>query len=78
MLSSIHSSPDKTIAVFVGGAVGMSAIMAAKIANYAKIIAVGENPKSLALAKELCANHTVNHKEVSDLLGQSVILQTVE
>ena len=36
----------------------------AKIAGCDKIIAVGGNPKSLELAKELGATHTVNRKEV--------------
>ncbi|MCD8240946.1 MAG: NAD(P)-dependent alcohol dehydrogenase [Lachnospiraceae bacterium] len=58
-----------SIAVYGCGTVGMSAIMAAKIAGCAKIIAVGGNQKSLELAKELGATHTINRKETDDIVG---------
>ena len=64
VLNRLRPEFGSTIAVFGCGTVGMSAIMAAKIAGCAKIIAVGGNPKSLELAKELGATHTVNRKEV--------------
>lgn len=64
VLNRLRPAFGSTIAVFGCGTVGMSAIMAAKIAGCAKIIAVGGNPKSLELAKELGATHTVNRKEV--------------
>ena len=69
VLNTLKPRPDETIAVFGCGAVGMSAIMAAKISNCEKIIAVGGNAKSLELAKELGATHTVNRKEVDDVVG---------
>ena len=59
-----------TDAVFGCGTVGMSAIMAAKIAGCKNIIAVGGNPKSLELAKELGATHTINRREESDIVGK--------
>lgn len=68
VLNRLHPEFGSSIAVFGCGTVGMSAIMAAKIAGCEQIIAVGGNPKSLALAKELGATHTVNRKEVSDLV----------
>ncbi|MBQ0065231.1 MAG: NAD(P)-dependent alcohol dehydrogenase [Firmicutes bacterium] len=64
VLNRLRPEFGSTIAVFGCGTVGMSAIMAAKIAGCDKIIAVGGNPKSLELAKELGATHTVNRKEV--------------
>ena len=69
VLNRLHPEFGSKIAVFGCGTVGMSAIMAAKIAGCAQIIAVGGNPKSLELAKELGATHTVNRKEVDDLVA---------
>lgn len=48
----------------------MNAIMAAKIAGCAQIIAVGGNPESPELAKETGATHTVNRKEVEDVVAE--------
>ena len=69
VLNRLRPEFGSSIAVFGCGTVGMSAIMAAKIAGCAQIIAVGGNPKSLELAKELGATHTVNRKEVDDLVA---------
>lgn len=59
---------DSTIAVFGMGAVGLSAIMAANMEHCKEIIAVGGNNRSLKLAKELGATHTINRKEVDDIV----------
>ena len=67
VLNRLRPEFGSTIAVYGCGTVGMSAIMAAKIAGCAKIIAVGGNPKSLELAKELGATHTVNRKECDEV-----------
>ena len=67
VLNTLRPAMNSSIAVFGCGAVGMSAIMAAKVAHCDKIIAVGGNPKSLELAKELGATHTINRKEVADV-----------
>ena len=48
-----------TLAVFGAGAVGLSAVMAAKVADCSVIIAVDRNAQRLELAKELGATHTV-------------------
>ncbi len=69
VLNVLHPVFGSSIAVFGCGTVGMSAIMAAKIAGCEKIIAVGGNPKSLSLALELGATHTINRKECSDIQG---------
>ena len=69
VLNRLRPEFGSSIAVFGCGTVGMSAIMAAKIAGCEKIIAVGGNPKSLELAKELGATHTINRKEVQDIVG---------
>lgn len=58
---------NESIAVFGIGSVGISAIMAASLARCEYIIAVGGNDKSLELAKELGATHTINRKEVDSV-----------
>lgn len=64
-----HLKPEvgESIVVFGCGAVGMSAIMASRIAGCINIIAVGGNPDSLKLALELGATHTINRKETEDI-----------
>jgi aryl-alcohol dehydrogenase len=57
-------------AVFGTGAVGLSALMAAKIAGCNPIIAVDIYPLRLALARELGATHTINHNACSDVVGE--------
>lgn len=69
VLNRLRPEFGSKIAVFGCGTVGMSAIMAAKIAGCAQIIAVGGNAKSLELAVELGATHTVNRKEAEDLVA---------
>lgn len=53
-----------SIVVFGCGAVGLSAIMAAKITNCKHIFAVDVHESRLKLAKELGATHTFNGKQV--------------
>lgn len=69
VLTRLHPEFGSYIAVYGCGTVGMSAIMAAKIAGCEQIIAVGGNEKSLELAKELGATDTVNRKKVDDLVA---------
>lgn len=64
----IKPSINSTIAVFGMGAVGLSAIMGANMEHCKEIIAIGGNSKSLELAKELGATHTINRKEVDDIV----------
>ncbi|MGB6406907.1 MAG: NAD(P)-dependent alcohol dehydrogenase [Planococcus donghaensis] len=53
-----------SIAIYGSGAVGLSAVMAAKIAGCLNIIAVDIHDNRLELAKELGATHTLNGKNV--------------
>ena len=53
VLNRLRPEFGSTTAVYGCGTVGMSAIMAAKIAGCQQIIAVGGNENSLKLAKEL-------------------------
>ncbi len=69
VLNVLRPRFGSAIAIFGCGTVGMSAIMAAKIANCDKIIAVGGNPQSLELARELGATHTINRKENPDIVA---------
>lgn len=50
-------------AAFGAGAVGLSAVMAARVAGAATIVAVDVVPSRLALARELGATHVVNSGE---------------
>jgi len=70
----VRPKPGNSIAVFGVGAVGLSALMAAKIAGCDPIIAVDVNDERLALARELGATHTINHSTGSDILG---IIRTI-
>src|SRR4029077_16851011 len=61
--------PGDRIAVFGVGAVGLSALMAAKIAGCDPIIAVDVNEERLSLSRKPGATHTINHSTCSDILG---------
>ena len=74
IFNAIRPKPGDSIAVFGVGAVGLSALMAAKIAGCDPIIAVDVNDERLALARELGATHTINHNTGSDILG---IIRTI-
>jgi aryl-alcohol dehydrogenase len=60
VLRSMQVRKGMAIAVFGTGAVGLGAIMAAKIAGADPIIAVDIHDNRLALARELGATHTIN------------------
>jgi len=55
--------PGARLAVFGLGAVGMSAVMAARLAGASMIIAVDVAPMRLELALELYATHVINSRE---------------
>ncbi|MBM4764770.1 NAD(P)-dependent alcohol dehydrogenase [Bacillus sp. B15-48] len=61
----LKPEPGTTIAVFGTGAVGLAAMMAAKISGCTKIIAVDIHDNRLDLAKELGATHTINSKNIN-------------
>ncbi len=66
VLNRLKPKAASSIAIFGCGTVGLSAVMAAKIAGCTTIIAVDVNPAKLTLALELGATHTVNVLEVED------------
>jgi aryl-alcohol dehydrogenase len=62
VINSLHPEAGSSIAVFGTGAVGLSAIMAAKVVGCATIIAIDINEERLKFAKELGATHSINSK----------------
>lgn len=59
ILNIFRMKPGQTLAVFGAGSLGMSAIMAARIAGAARIIAVDLHPRRLQLAAELGADEVI-------------------
>jgi aryl-alcohol dehydrogenase len=60
VINSLQVRPGQSIAIFGTGAVGLSAVMAAKIVGATRIIAVDVVPARLALAVELGATDAIN------------------
>jgi aryl-alcohol dehydrogenase len=60
VLNSLKVRAGESLAVFGSGAVGLAAIMAAKVISAHPIVAVDVNPKRLELARELGASHVLN------------------
>jgi aryl-alcohol dehydrogenase len=60
ILNTLQPKPGASVAITGTGSVGLSAVMAAAIAQCGTIIAIDMNAERLKLAKELGATHTVN------------------
>jgi aryl-alcohol dehydrogenase len=60
VLVSLAVRPDSSIAVFGAGAVGLAAVMAARVAGASTIIAVDIHRHRLELATDLGATHVVD------------------
>ena len=69
VLNCLKPASGDSIAVFGVGGVGLSALMAARIAGCDPIIAVDVHDSRLALARELGATHTVNHGGGEDVVA---------
>ncbi|MFV0372912.1 NAD(P)-dependent alcohol dehydrogenase [Microbacterium sp.] len=69
VLNHLQPRPDSTLVVFGAGAVGMSAIMAARVARVRTIVAVDLVDSRRALALELGATHAIDGA-AADLLDQ--------
>ncbi|SET24365.1 aryl-alcohol dehydrogenase [Nitrosospira multiformis] len=63
VMNALKVNPGASLAAFGGGAVGLSAVMAARVTGATTIIAVDVVPSRLELARELGATHTVNSRE---------------
>jgi aryl-alcohol dehydrogenase len=64
VLNSLKVPAGASLAVFGSGAVGLAAIMAAKVAGAHPIVAVDVNPKRLELARELGARHALDPRDL--------------
>lgn len=60
VLNVLRPPPGSSLAVFGAGTVGLAAVMAARIAGCATIVAVDLHDNRLALARELGATHVFN------------------
>ncbi len=65
VLNALQVKPGTSVVVLGAGAVGLSAIMAAAIAQASTIVAVDIQDSRLALAKELGATHVINSRSES-------------
>jgi aryl-alcohol dehydrogenase len=70
VLNVIKPRPGDSFAVFGAGAVGLSALMAAKIAGCEPIIAVDIHAHRLALARELGATHVIDNSAVKNAVSE--------
>jgi aryl-alcohol dehydrogenase len=62
VINSLKVSPGSAIAVFGTGAVGLAAVMAARLVGAGPIIGVDMKPKRLQLSLELGATHVINNR----------------
>jgi aryl-alcohol dehydrogenase len=69
VLNVLRPTAGDSSAVFGVGAVGLSALMAAKIAGCDPIVAVDVHDHRLELARDLGATHTINARSSDDLAG---------
>lgn len=63
VFNALKVTPGSSFAAFGGGTVGLSAVMAARVAGATTIIAVDVVPSRLDLALEIGATHVVNARE---------------
>ncbi|TCP32448.1 NAD(P)-dependent alcohol dehydrogenase [Sphingomonas sp. BK235] len=63
VLNALRVKPGSSFVAFGAGAVGLSAIMAARVAGATTIIAADVNPERLKLAMTLGATHVINSRE---------------
>jgi aryl-alcohol dehydrogenase len=70
VFNSMKPKPGDPFAVFGVGAVGLSGLMAAKIAGCDPIIAVDIHDSRLELARQLGATHAINHSGRGDVVEE--------
>jgi aryl-alcohol dehydrogenase len=64
VFNTLRPGPGASLVIYGVGAVGLAAVMAARLSPATTVIAVDRHPARLALAEELGATHTVNADEV--------------
>ncbi len=78
VMNSLKATKDSSIAIFGTGAVGLAAVMAARIVGASPIIGVDIKPKRLELALELGATRVFNNRQddvashITDITGSGV------
>ena len=78
VMNSLKVSAGKSIAIFGTGAVGIAAVMAARLVGTASIVGVDLRPKRLQLAQELGATHVINNRRqdvarrIAEITGSGV------
>jgi aryl-alcohol dehydrogenase len=72
VLTTVRPAVGSSLVVFGVGAVGLSAVMAARNSPATAIVAVDPNAARLALARELGATHTINVSDVDDAVVEAV------
>jgi aryl-alcohol dehydrogenase len=78
VMNSLEVSAGKSIAVFGTGAVGMAAVMAARIGGADPIIGVDMKPKRLQLALKLGATHVIDNRRqdvaarIAEITGRGI------
>ena len=70
VFNSMKPKPGDSFIVFGVGAVGLSGLLAAKIAGCDPIIAVDIHDRRLELARALGATHTINHAGSRDVVAE--------
>ena len=80
VMNALNVRPGTSFASFGAGAVGCSAIMAARAVRATTIVAIDIVPSRLEMAKELGATHAINSKQtnpveaIRDITGGGVAL----
>ena len=78
VMNSLRVSKGKSVAIFGTGAVGLAAVMAARIVGAAPIIGVDINPRRLKVALELGVTHTIDSRHdgvasrIAEITGSGV------
>jgi aryl-alcohol dehydrogenase/geraniol dehydrogenase (NAD+) len=67
---SVGIKPGQSLAIFGGGAVGLSALLGARAVGAGTVIVIEPNAERGKLALELGATHVINPKECDDVLAQ--------
>jgi aryl-alcohol dehydrogenase len=70
VLNALEAKAGNSIAIFGLGAIGQSAIMAAKIAGCYPIVAVDLVDDKLEAAKSVGATHVINSKNTEDVVAE--------
>jgi Zn-dependent alcohol dehydrogenase len=70
VINSLAFSAGESLAIFGGGAVGLSALLGAKAVDAGSVIVVEPNAERRALALELGATHVIDPKQVGDVLAK--------